>query len=117
MIKNYLKAILLFIIIILILSLIITTLYNYNIINSNITKILEIIALLTSSIISGFYIGLKSKNKGYINGLTIGGTITIIILLLNIIINRNITITTILVYLAVMLTITTSSIFGINKRK
>ena len=115
--KKYLIATLLFTGIIVILSLITTILYHNDIINSKIVKVVELITLFISSVVSGLYIGLKSINKGYINGLILGGIITAILLLLNVIITRNITIISILIYLIMIVIITSSSILGINKRK
>ena len=115
--KNCIKGLLLFLGTLLILSLLNTILYHYDIINSNMIKILEITTLILSTIISGFYIGIKSKNKGYINGLTLGGIITVILIILKIIINKKITLISILIYLILLLLTISSSILGINKKK
>lgn len=115
--KNYIKAFLIFIGIIIFSTLTITLLYNKDIININIVRILEIITLALSSILSGFYIGLKSKNKGYINGLILGGIIIITLLILSLIISKKISLINIIAYLLILIVITMSSILGINKRK
>jgi len=115
--KNYVKALLIFIGIIMITTLTTTILYNQNIINFTVVKILEIIGLLFSSISSGFYIGLKSKNKGYINGLILGGIISFLLLLFSLLISRKIILTNLVAYVIMIIIITISSILGINKRK
>ena len=115
--KNYIKSLLIFLGIILSSSLIITLLYHKNIINTNLVTTLNIISLLISTTITGFYLGIKSKNKGYINGLTLSGIIIGILLILKIIISKKITFINIVIYLFIIIITTTSSIIGINKRR
>ncbi len=115
--KNYIKSLLIFIGIILLSTLLITFLYHKNIINSNILNILKKLILPISTIIIGFYIGIKSKNKAYINGLTIGTIIITIIIFLRLVIIKEIKLINILTYLLILLIITISSILGINKRR
>lgn len=115
--KNYIKGLLIFICCILITTIIITFLYNKDLITLTVVKILDIISLGLSGIITGFFIGLKSKNKGYINGLIISGIISIILILLNIIINHRINSNSIIAYIILIFLITMSSICGINKKK
>lgn len=115
--KNYLKGIIIFVSILLIMIVINTTLYYYDVTNNTITKIIELISLIISSIACGFYIGLKSQTKGYKNGLILGGIIAGIAILLKVVITRNINLVFIGIYLLVLLLITGSSILGINKKK
>ena len=115
--KNYIKAILIFIIIVITTAFTTTILYNQSIINFIVVKILEIIGLLIASISSGFYIGINSKNKGYINGIILGGLITLILFLLSLLITKKIVLINIIAYTIMIIVITISSILGINKRK
>jgi putative membrane protein (TIGR04086 family) len=95
----------------------ITFLYHKNIINTKIVTILEITSLIISTITTGLYLGLKSKNKGYINGLSLSGIIIGILLILNILISKKITLINIIIYSLILIITTTSSIIGINKRR
>ena len=115
--KNYIKSLLIFLGIIISSSLIITFLYHKNIINTKLVTTLTIISLLTSTTITGFFLGIKSKNKGYINGLILSGMIIAILLILKIVISKKITLINILIYLLIIVITTTSSIIGINKRR
>jgi putative membrane protein (TIGR04086 family) len=115
--KNFMKSILIFLTLIIFSTLIITIFYHNNLINLKTVKILELLNLLISSLISGLYIGIKSKNKAYINGLILGSIITFPLILLSILINRKITIISLIIYILVLLIIIISSIIGINKRR
>ena len=88
MIKNYLKGLLFFFIPLLILLLIINTFYYFDILSNNIMKYLKIVIILFSSFLSGFYIGFKSNNKGYINGLKFSLIIIVIFLLSSLLIKE-----------------------------
>jgi len=115
--KKYINALLLFIGLLIMFSIIATLLYYNNLINTQIVKIIEIISLTISSILSGFYIGKNSKNKGYINGLTLSAFITGIMLIFKLIISKKISLLCIIIYILISIIITSSSIFGINKNK
>ena len=52
--------------------IIITTLYHFNIISSNIYQILKLIILLINILISGIILGKKATNKGYLEGIKLG---------------------------------------------
>ncbi|MEG0026535.1 MAG: TIGR04086 family membrane protein, partial [Bacilli bacterium] len=60
------------IIILLILTFIITILNYFNLINSHIMAILQIITLIISLFIGGVIIGKKSAKKGWLEGLYLG---------------------------------------------
>lgn len=111
---NLLKSVLLVIILLFISSIIINLLYYYDIINNNLIKYLKMFLAITSYFISGVYIGKKSINKGYINGLKLSLIVVIISLLLAIIFN-NIKVTMIVYYLITTICITFGSMIGINK--
>lgn len=115
MIKNYLKGILFFFIPLLVLLLIINTFYYFDIFSNNIMKYLKIVIILTSSFLSGFYIGFKSNNKGYINGLKFS-LIIIGIFLLSSLLFKGFKFTSIIYYLIIIIVITLGSMLGINKK-
>ncbi len=115
--KNILKSFIIFLSTIIIFNTINTILYYNNILNSNTVQILEILSLAATTIITSFYIGLKSKNKGYINGIIAGSTISIISIVTGLILKEKITILSIITYILIILLATFSSILGINKKK
>jgi putative membrane protein (TIGR04086 family) len=92
-------------------------LYYFNITNQLFTNIIKVISILLSSFTTGFYIGKKSKNNGYINGLIQGTIIILILLILNIIFSRNVTLIFFIIYILIIITTTIGSIIGINKKK
>lgn len=115
--KNFLKGILLFISITVILSLINTTLYYNNILGTKIVQVLEIVTLLISTFISGFYIGIKSQNKAYINGIILGLIFILISLSITLFTKQELNLLSIITYLLLITVATTSSIIGINNKK
>ena len=114
--KLYIKSITLFFILVISFTCINTLLYYFDIINKYTSNIISIISIMLPSIITGIYIGIKSKNKAYINSLTSSLVITIISLLLKILITRNINIGFLLIYITISLLLTISSIITINKK-
>lgn len=116
MLINYLKSFI-WSTCIFILSIIILTILNYfNILNSNIIKILELFIPPISIFIGGYKIGKITNQKGYIEGLKYGGIWITIFLIFNLI-TKNITIIGILYLLLMILISIFASILGINKRK
>ena len=115
-IKYLLKGLLFFFIPYFVLLLIIHTFYYFDIFSNNIMKYLKIIIVLLSSIISGFYIGYNSENKGYLNGIKFSLIIIFIFFLSNLFISK-FKFITIVYYLIVIVTIITGSMIGINKKE
>lgn len=118
MIKNYLKNIAFAFLSIIIFIFLLTLLNYFNIINFNITKIISIISLYLSLIITGYLIGTKAKEKGYLVGIKYGSLFMVIILLINLIILKNkFNLISILYYLLIIIFSTIGSILGIQKKK
>lgn len=115
--KIYLKGLLIFLGIIVGLSFINTIFYYKDFFTNNIINISEIISLIIATLATGLYIGLNSKNKGYINGLILGLIITILSVFLNVILKQKITIVIIATYLLLIILAVGSSILGINHKK
>lgn len=97
-------------------SLIINLLYYFDIISNNTVKYIKMILSVISFFIGGIYLGKKSTNKGYINGLKLSGITITIFLILSIIFN-NLTLSRILFYLITIISITFGSMIGINKKE
>ncbi len=114
-IKNYLKAIGIILILLLSFSLIINSLYYFDIINNDFTKYLKLFLSILSFFIGGIYIGKHSLNKGYINGLKLSIIIIFIFLITGIIFN-NLSFLRIIYYLIIAFCITFGSMIGISKK-
>ncbi len=112
---NYLKGLLYFFIPFIFLLLIITIFYYFDILNNQIIKYFKIIILLLSSLSGGFYIGRKSSNKGYINGLKLGGIICSLFLIINLFL-KDFKWYQLIYYLIMLITICIGSMIGINKK-
>lgn len=115
---TYLKKyglILLYTIISILLSLLLITLiYNYNLINQNTYKILKIILFLLSIFINSFLLGKKTQNKGYLEGIKYSLIIIIILILLTFIFSLKFKLSLILYYLIIISTSTLGSMIGIS---
>ncbi len=72
LVLKYLKS-LVFILVPLIISAIISTIINYfDLLNTNYIKYLNIILIIISMFIGGFYLGKRSPAKGWLEGIKIG---------------------------------------------
>lgn len=114
---KYLKTILYVFIFIIALNLITTILYYFNITNSFVNNLLEIISFVITFIFTGIYIGKNSNKKGWLEGLKISGILIIIFLLISLIFKYNFNIKQILYYLIMSVTVILGSMIGINFRK
>lgn len=115
---KYLKALLYMLISIIIFSFLISTLNYFDIIGKGIINVFQIIAIIVSMFIGGFYVGKNSSNKGYLQGLKIGGIALAILFLLNYLgFGNGLSLEILLFYLIVMVSVVTGSVVGINKNK
>ena len=115
---KYLKSLGLFFGSFLILNILITIFNYFELFNSNIIKILKIITIIISIVISGIYLGINSNKKGYLEGLKLGGIIITIFLVITLILKPiEFTTFTIFYYLIILGLSVLSSMIGINKKK
>ena len=113
---KYIKSLGLFLLSLLVLNIIISIFSYLEIFNLNISKILMIISLIISSLLSGIYLGLRTNQKGYIEGLKLSLIVLIIFTFFNLIL-RNFNKYTIIYYLIITILIVLGSMIGINKKK
>ena len=113
-IKNFIKSIIIVLMSLLISAIIINILYYYDIINNNITKYIKMILSISIFFVSGVYIGKNSPSKGYINGLKLSLIMTIIFIIFGIIFG-NISVSRIIFYLIMTISITFGAMIGISK--
>lgn len=115
---KYVKCLLFGLGIFFILNLIVTILSYFDIFSNSIISILKIITFILSFFISSLYLGLKSKKKGYLEGiklalLFIGSSI----LLTLIIPGLDFSLKIIIYYLLIILLSALGSTIGINIKK
>lgn len=115
---KYLKALLYMLISVFIFSFILSTLNYFDIIGTGIMNVFQLITMVISMLIGGVYIGKNSSNKGYLQGLKIGGITLAILFLLNYLgFGNGLSVGIILFYLIVLVSIVIGSVIGINRNK
>lgn len=113
--KKYLFSILITVISIIILTVILSLLSYFDLINDNVIKILKMVITSISPLIGGFYIGEKTERRGYQNGLKLGLIIVVIFFFLNLIFNT-LTIKYLITSLIIIPSSMLGAMLGINKR-
>lgn len=114
---KYLKSFGLILISFLLFSILIGTLNYFNILGNNSVKIFELIATILSMVIGGVYLGKNSNQKGFLEGLKIGGATIIILFIFGYLaFDKGFSIRLLLFYTIVLFSSVLGSIFGINKK-
>lgn len=113
--KKYLNALLIIFIMVITLSLIVNTLYYFDIINNNLVKYFKMIIALFSFFVGGIYLGLHSPNKGYLYGLKLSLFVILLLMLSGVIFNE-LKFNRIIYYLITTICITFGAMVGINKK-
>ncbi len=96
--------------------LIITILYHFNLISSNIYQALKLIILLGNILVSGIILGKKANSKGYLEGLKLGTFIIIVFTLLTLLTNESLKLKILLYDLIILTTAILGGMIGINKK-
>ncbi len=98
-------------------AFIITLISYFNIFSTNTIKWFRLLFIITSFYIGGFYIGKKSSNKGYLEGLKISGITILILFIISCLgFNKGLNFKNIIYYLVIICSCVLGSITGINKR-
>lgn len=114
---NYLKNIGYIFAGIFVVTIIITILNYFNILNGTILNVFRIITIILSLFIGGYLTGLKANKKGYLEGIKFGSIMIIIVLLLNLLVfNNKFTLMNILYYLLLLFCSTLGSMIGIMRK-
>lgn len=97
----------------------IITIFNYfNIISDKIIPIFNILIPIISLFIGGFYMGKKSNNKGYLEGLKLGMVFSILLLIFNFLtLSNSFKFKYLLFYLIIIVSSIMGSMIGINTNK
>ena len=102
----------------LISTFIITFLNYFNIISDKVISIFKILIPILSLFVGGFYIGKRSINKGYLEGLKLGLIFSIFLLIFNFLaLSNSFKLKYLLFYLIIITSSILGSMLGINKRK
>lgn len=119
---NYLKKLVfsfLYIIGTILISTFIVTFLNYfNIISDKVISIFKILIPIISLFVGGFYIGKKSDNKGYLEGLKLSLIFSIFLLIFNFLaLSNSFKFKYLLFYLIIIISCVLGSMIGININK
>ena len=113
---KYLKSLLFIFIPFTIFNFIISILYYFNTINSTINNWLVFISIILSMLIGGIYIGNKVNKKGYLEGIKIGLSISILFFLISYLGFNSFKLKYLIYYLILLLSTTFGSMLGISKK-
>lgn len=114
--KRYLKALMYTGIGILGLTLIVTILHYFNLLNETVVNVIKLLTTIISIGIGGFIVGKACEKKGWLEGLKYAGIIIVIFALLTLIFKLGFTINTLIYYLIIVISSTIGSMIGINMK-
>lgn len=98
-------------------NLILTLLYYFNIIGTNVNSYLKLIFMAIIMITGGLIIGLKADKKGWLEGIKIGGIVICLMFLVSYLgFDKNLNIKSIIYYVLLILSSMLGSVIGINKK-
>ncbi len=86
-----------------------------NLIGVKTYDIMILIIMVITSLITGFFVGRKSDQKGYINGIVFGLLLTLIMFILSLFFKDKYGLETIIYYLIIISSCTVGSMIGIQK--
>ena len=112
---KYLKSMGIFIIGVLLIVTLFSTFSYFDILSVKTSMIATFIFTLLIELISGYYIGLNSKNKGYLEGCKIAAINTCFLLIFTLLFKK-FTFKSIIYYLLLIIVAIFGSIYGINKK-
>ena len=115
-IKSLAKSFIITIISIIIASLLLTCLYYFNVIDSNIYNVTKLIIVLGSIFINSIILGRKSKKYGLVEGLKLGGIFLIAMIITLTFTKDNFGLNTFVYSIIILLTAGVGGVIGINKK-
>ena len=117
LIKKYSFRFLYTILSITICLLILTTFYHFNMISSNIYKLLKLIILLGNILISGIILGKKAASKGYLEGVKLGVFFILLFTIATLLTAQELKLKMLLYDGIILITAILGGMIGINKKK
>lgn len=115
-IKKYGLRVIYTILSIIICLLLLTTLYYFNLLSSNIYQVLKIIIVLSNVFIGGYILGKNTQSKGYLEGIKLATILILFCLLISLISKNPLQLKVILYYLIISIAAVFGSMLGINKK-
>lgn len=116
-IKKYLTSLGITLGLILAFSFFLNIFSYFDLLNSNVYKIILILTSALSVATGAFILGKKSDNKGYLEGIKFGLITTILFLIISFLaFDQGVTISSFIYYIILIITSSIGSMFGINKR-
>lgn len=116
--ESLLKSVAISLLFIFLFLLLISTLYYFNILSSNVVKYLRVLTILLGIFIGSYQIGKKALKNGYLEGLKYGGLILFIFLLIALFFFRDFFQIKFILYDIILLTTSVlGSMIGINRKK
>lgn len=115
--KKILKSFLFAVSSILVLTLLVTLLNYFNIVNGKVMSITKIIIPLFSLALGGFILGKGANKNGWAEGLKLGLIIVIMIAIGNLIFSQNLIAKDFIFYAMLLFSAIFGSMFGINMKK
>lgn len=116
-IKKYLSSLGITLGLILTFSFFLNIFSYFDLLNSNIYKIILILTSAISILVGSFILGKKSDNKGYLEGIKFGLITIILFFIISFLaFSQKLTISSFIYYLILVITSSIGSMFGINKR-
>lgn len=116
-IKKYTFSFLYMILSIIITLLLLTALYHFDIISSNIYHLLKLIMILLILLLTGISLGKKATNRGYLEGVKLGTFTIILFTLLTLLTSQDLKLKLLLYDLIILITAVLGGMIGINKKK
>ena len=115
---NYVKGFAYILVPFLLLTIFITLFYYFNLFSPAVVKYLKMIVPILSMLIGGIYIGRRSKEKGWLEGLKVGLIFLVFLFLFSYLgFQEEMHLRTWIYYLILLISSMLGSMIGINKRK
>ena len=88
----------------------------FNIVGVKTYSLVILIIMSITAFISGFLVGRRAKQKGYINGIIFGAVLVFLLFIFSLFGENNYSIHSFIYYLIIILSSTVGSMFGIQKK-
>ena len=111
------KSLVISIVLLLLFNIPITILDYYNLVNDKLINILQVISFIIIFIISGLFLGFKSRKKALVNGLKLSSIFIALLSLLILISPLEFTINTFISYILIIILVNIGTFIGVNKKK
>lgn len=104
------------ILLIIVFSFLLNILNYFDILNSSVYKGILLLFLVISIISGSYYLGYKSDNKGYLNGIYFGVIISLLFIIISLIFKEKVTVSSFIYYLIIIIISSIGGTIGINNK-